>query len=149
MFSKQSIYDACLAYVVGKVQTAQESIAAAQETSHAETKSSAGDKYETTRAMMQIDIETHTRRLAEAQNLQKTLQQINLQATYAQVGFGSLVHTSQGFFFVAIGIGQLAVGDGLCFVVSPISPIGAVLMHKKVGECFAFNQKKYEILAIS
>lgn len=148
MTLKEQIYQNCLAYIADKIQSTQQSILSAQETSHAETKSSAGDKYETTRAMMQIDIETHTKRLAEAQDLQQTLLQINWQASHEKVGLGSLVYTNQGAFFIAIGIGQLKITDQTYFVISPTAPIANSLMRKKVGDSFVFNQKSYQILDI-
>lgn len=149
MTLKEHIHKQCLAYIADRIQTAQQSIASAQETSHSETKSSAGDKYETTRAMMQIDIERHSKRLAEAQDLQQILLQINVQARQEIVGLGSLVHTNQGDFFIAIGIGQLKVIDKMYFVISPTAPIACLLMKKRVGDSFIFNQKNYVILEIT
>lgn len=146
---KEQIYQACLDHVAHNIETLQASIRAAQETSQAETKSSAGDKYETTRAMMQIDIETHTKRLNEAQNLQTTLLQIAWQDVHEWVKVGSLVTTNQGVFFIAIGIGQVRIEGQAYFVVSPTSPIGACLLKKKVHDTFTFLQKKYEVLAIA
>jgi hypothetical protein len=146
---KEQIYQACLDRVAHNIETLQASICAAQETSSAETKSSAGDKYETTRAMMQIEIESYTKRLVEAQKLQMTLLQIPWQDVYEWVKVGSLVTTNQGVFFIAIGIGQLSIEGRVYFVVSPASPIGACLLKKKVHDTFTFLQKKYEILAIA
>lgn len=146
---KEQIYQACLDHVAHNIETLQASIRAAQETSQAETKSSAGDKYETTRAMMQIDIETHTKRLNEAQNLQTTLLQIAWQDVHEWVKVGSLVTTNQGVFFMAIGIGQVRIEGQAYFVVSPTSPIGTCLLKKKVHDTFTFLQKKYEVLAIA
>jgi hypothetical protein len=145
---KHRLLEACLAYVQHKIQTFQASLQAAQETSQSETKSSAGDKYETTRAMMQIDIENYTKSLAEAQNLQQTLTQIIFQPVYETVAVGSLVQTNYGTFFIAIGVGQLKLEDQTYFVVSASSPIGALLLKKKVGEQFTFNQKNYQVLEI-
>lgn len=145
---KATIYKHCLDFVAQKILACQECIQAAQETSKGETKSSAGDKYETTRAMMQIEIENNTKRLVEAQELQKILLQITWQERYEMVGMGSLVKTNHGIFFIAIGIGQLKIDTLPYFIVSPASPIGGALMKKKVSESFTFLSKNYEILEI-
>ncbi len=145
---KNQIYQRCLLQIEQNIQMQQNSIDNAQETSQSDTKSSAGDKYETTRAMMQIEIENNTKRLQEAQQQQKILSQINWQETFINVNLGSLVMTNQGTFFVAVGIGQLKLDEQKYFVISPQSPIGALLMHKKVGDAFVFMQKNYEVLEI-
>ncbi len=149
MSLKEIIYQKCLDFVTSTVLTAQESIRAARETSHAETKSSAGDKYETTRAMMQIEIENNSKRLAEARTLQNTLLQITFLEKYELVTIGSLVQTNQGLFFIAIGIGQVRIDLDTYFVISPTAPIGELLMRKKVGDAFFFNKKNYLVLEIS
>lgn len=115
---------------------------AAQEAANAESKSSAGDKYETTRAMMQIERGMSAGRLAEALKLKSELDQINATKIHAVVQPGSLTITSQGNFFIAISAGKLIIDQTEYFVVSPASPIGTKLRHAKVGDVLTFNGKE-------
>jgi hypothetical protein len=148
MSIKELIYEKCIEFVAKKISLSQQNIYLAQQTANSETKSSAGDKYETTRAMMQIEIQNSSKRLAEAQDLQSALQKIALQNQCEFVAVGSLVQTTQGTFFIAIGMGQLSLDDKCYFVVSPHSPIGSLLLRKALGEEFQFNHKAYKILDI-
>jgi hypothetical protein len=127
---------------------AQQGIENAQQAANEETKSSAGDKYETTRAMMQIEIENCSKRLAESQKLYNTLQNISFLKNYTSSISGSLLITTQGNYFLAVGIGKIEVQGNNYFVISPMSPIGALLQNKKVGEQVSFQNKKIEILQI-
>ncbi len=150
MTLKNQIHNACLLYVAQNIEMLQNNIRVAQESSQSDTKSSAGDKYETTRAMMQIEIENCSKRLQEAQKQYQILAEITVKNVDSvnSVGLGSLVLTNQGTFFVSVGIGQLEVENKKYFVISPQSPIGMLLMNKKVGESFLFRELKYELLKI-
>lgn len=145
---KKILYQKCLEIIENKLSILQQNIKNAQETANEDTKSSAGDKYETTRAMMQIEIENYTKRLSETKNLQQILTKINFQNTYNFVSIGSLVITNQGKFFISIGLGQVFLDDEKYFVISMDSPIGNLLMNKTINSSFLFNQKEYVILEI-
>ena len=57
MTIKQELYKLCLEYVENRFQTIQNTIKEIQESLGSETKSSAGDKHETGRAMLQLERE--------------------------------------------------------------------------------------------
>ena len=120
----------------------------AQEASNDDTKSSAGDKFETSREMAQQDINRNKSLLADAQ------QQYNFLLTLTDIGempnvrSGSLVITDQGSFYISISAGQLALDGKVYFAISAVSPIGKLLLGKKVGEKFEFNGKGYEVQEI-
>ncbi|HAI75282.1 MAG TPA: 3-oxoacyl-ACP synthase [Microscillaceae bacterium] len=145
---KTQLHKKCLEIANEKVQILQNNIALAQETANEATKSSAGDKYETTRAMMQIEIANNQKRLLEAQNLQKILQEMVFKPTYSVVSSGALVITDQATFFISVGIGPVLLENEKYLVISPHSPIGALLMGKATGETVVFNQQKFTITAI-
>lgn len=145
---KQKLHQKCIELIENNIQNLQESINSAQQTANEDTKSSAGDKYETTRAMMQIEIESNMKRMAEAQKTKKILTEIIFLKQYTEVILGSLVITDKGKFFVSIGIGQMMFEDEKYFVISPDSPIGSLLMHKKINEKIIFNTKEFLIVEI-
>ncbi|TAG03946.1 MAG: 3-oxoacyl-ACP synthase [Cytophagia bacterium] len=145
---KKLLHQKCLEIIESKLLVIQQNIDAAQQTANEDTKSSAGDKYETTRAMMQIEIENNTKRLIEVRELKKILTQIIFQNNYQFVVVGSLVMTNQGKFFISIGLGQVFLENDKYFVVSINSPIGALLLGKKINDTIIFHQKEYQILDI-
>jgi LPS O-antigen subunit length determinant protein (WzzB/FepE family) len=144
---KQALYDHCLAYVDQRIQTAQSAMEAAQQSANEESKSSAGDKYETGRAMAQIERDRHAQQLAEALKLKQELGAIDPSKTSASVGPGSLVITDRGTFFVAISLGKVLIEQTDYFVVSTASPIGAALRNRRAGEEVSFNRLVYRINA--
>lgn len=147
--TKQALYARCLAYVQERIQTATEAMQSAQESANSESKSSAGDKYETGRAMAQLERDRHAQLLADAKRMLADLEKINPDLTTSVVVSGSLVRTSQGAFFLAISAGKLPFDGVDYFAVSVASPIGALLMGKRVGETVLFNKMKYEVREIA
>ncbi|TAF32771.1 MAG: hypothetical protein EAZ57_07520 [Cytophagales bacterium] len=142
---KEKVYAYCLDFVKNKIKLHNQQIEEAQQTANNETKSSAGDKYETTRAMMQIEIEKEQIRLLEAQKLLQTLFLIDINKSNATVNLGSLVKTNKGLFFLAIGIGPVEIQQQKVFVISSESPIGKQMWQKLPYSNWMFNNALYEI----
>jgi transcription elongation GreA/GreB family factor len=142
---KKQLYDLCLQYVQKRMEAAQLAIEEAQKASNDDTKSSAGDKYETGRAMMQQETDRNRRQLDETNKLKVALNQVNPSAVSDKVETGSLVITDNGNFYIAISAGTLTVDDEAYFAVSPASPIGLMLKGKKIGEEIVLNGKPYLI----
>ena len=145
---KLQLYNLCVAYVDQRIQSSRQAIDAAQRSANEETKSSSGDKYETGRAMMQLDIEKNAHQLSESLKLKRTLDQMRLDGPYSSVGQGSLVITDRAMFFIAISLGKVDVDDKTCLVVSPASPLGHELMGTKVGDRVNFRSETYLIQEI-
>ena len=148
--SKSACYTACLAYVQLRLDAARAGMAAAQESSNSETKSSAGDKYETGREMANQERDRHAAQFHEAQQLQVALQKINPELPSDTVRTGALVATSLGLFYLSIGAGKLTTAEGQEFLaVSPAAPIVVALSGKRAGEEVVFNGKKVTVLSVS
>lgn len=145
---KKVLYQHCLAYVQTRIDTATEAMQAAQESANSETKSSAGDKYETGRAMAQLERDRHAQLLADAQRMMADLEKMNPDATSLVAMPGSLVQTSRGTFFISISAGKITLDGADYFAVSPASPIGALLLGKRVGEVATFNRMTYNVLSV-
>lgn len=126
-----------------------QAIASAKESRDNESKSSAGDKYETGRAMMQIELENNGRQLEKTRLAKQDLQQLDLQEPHTLVSQGSLVHTNQGIYFISIGFGKLELAKQLYYAISLASPIGQALKNAKVGDTVSFQGKVLEVLHIS
>ena len=145
---KTRLFNLSMAYAEERIANATEAIKAARDSSTEDTKSSAGDKYETGRAMMQLDIDRQTLQLGEAQKLKTFLERMDPDNSSDTVQNGSLAFTNQGIFYLAISLGQVELDKQKYFVISPSSPIGEQLMKQKVGGKFTFNGKEYKLTAI-
>ena len=145
MSLKEELYKQCLVYVQSRMDAAQQGIDEAQQASKDDTKSSAGDKYETGRAMMQQETDRNMAQLNEANKLKVALNTINPIAIHATIDTGSVVKTDNGNFYLAISAGTLHVNGESFFAISPASPIGFKLKGLKVGDRFELNGKGYLI----
>ena len=139
----------CIDYVQTRINEAKQGIEDALYATMEETKSSAGDKYETGREMMQQETDRNQSQLNEANKLMVALSRINYNTTSAIADAGSLVTTNNGSFFVAISAGSLIVDGKTFFVVSPASPIGTKLAGRKAGDEFSLNGRNYKIESVS
>jgi transcription elongation GreA/GreB family factor len=147
--AKRKLFNHCVSFLNSRIETAQEAIRMAQESANDETKSSAGDKYETGRAMMQLEIEKNLTQLEEALKQKKLLDSINIELQPLKIQNGSLVSTDQGNFFVAVSVGMVVIENKSYAVVSAQSPIGSRLIGLKTGDTFSFGNKTYQINEIA
>jgi len=145
---KNRLYNLCVAYAEERIDNAAQAIAVARDSSTEDTKSSAGDKYETGRAMMQQDIDRQTLQLGEAKKLKTFLERMQPENQSDQVQNGSLVHTNHGVFYLAISMGQVELDGKTYYVISGASPIGGQLMNQSPGARFSFNGRDYEIKSV-
>ena len=142
---KPQLHAACLAFVQQRIDAARAAMEAAQESSRSETKSSAGDKYETGRAMAQEESGRNAVQLQQALQLQGELARINPATACNTVRPGALVTTSLGRFYLSISAGKLLVAGQECFAVSAAAPVAAALSGKRAGEEVTFNGKLVRI----
>lgn len=145
---KEKLHQLCMDYVEERIASAEQAIYAARESANDDTKSSAGDKYETGREMMQQEIDRNRKQLDESKKLKQTLDLIDPSKTTDVVQNGSLVHTNYGKFYISISRGQLLLDGCNYFAVSTVSPIGAKLLKQKAGYEFDFNGKQFKIESI-
>jgi transcription elongation GreA/GreB family factor len=147
--SKKVLFELCNQLVNERVQMAEDGLKQAQAAANNETKSSAGDKYEIGRAMMHLEKEKLSIQLSEAIKMRKALLLINPEKTSIKGELGSIVKTATASYFLAISAGALKVGEETYFAISPVSPIGQLLIGKVEGDKIEFGGKQSEIMAIS
>jgi hypothetical protein len=144
---KVLLHAACATFVTQRIEAAQAAMLTAQESANSETKSSAGDKYETGRAMAQEERNRNAVQLQQALQLQGELARINPEPSDA-VRPGALVQTSMGYFYISISAGKLTVEGHDYFAVSAAAPVAAALAGKRSGEEAIFNGKAVRILGV-
>ena len=120
------------------------------ESNKQEGKSSAGDKHETAAAQVHLELEKMGRQMQEHNRKCEELERFKPSKldSINQVRSGSLVETSEGWFYVITSLGKLTTEAGECYVVSASSPIGAALLGKQAGEVFQWNGKSGKILKV-
>ena len=146
---KQKLLVSCIEYVEARISSSTVAMQDAQNAANDESKSSAGDKYETGRAMMQIERDQAAVQLAEAMKLKRILDQINVNEHNSVISLGSIVIANSFRAFIAVGPPKLNIDGNLYFIITPLSPLGKVLIGLKTGAEFTFNNKQNVVVEIS
>ena len=110
-----------------------------------DTKSSVGDKHETSRAKIQIEIDQLCKQLKLTEDQFLSIKSINLRGNTDVIDRGSLVRTNIGYFFLSVGYGKLVVNNIDFFILSLASPLGQLLRGKKTGDQLIFRGISYII----
>ena len=95
---KEQLIQACSNYLKDKINSINIIINEVTESSNLESKSSAGDKHETSKAMMQLEIEKLGTQLKEAELQLAEFEKINFNKMFQTIEQGSLVETNKGYF---------------------------------------------------
>jgi len=138
---KEVLFEQCEAFVNKRLETVTEIISSNQKALQSETKSSAGDKHETGRAMLQLEMEKAGQQLAGITQMKEILAKIDVTKISKIAHLGSVVETEFVNYFLSISAGQIVIADKVYFAVSVSSPIGKILLGKKLDEEVVFNGK--------
>lgn len=136
---KKELLHACMQQVEHRIKNAETAMLAAQESANQEEKSSAGDKYETGRAMSQLDRDRYARQMAEARNELAQLKRIDPGQVHERVGTGSLVGCKHTWYFIAAGLGSIMHQNEKVILLSAASPLARLMAGKKEKDRFHFN----------
>ena len=131
----------CEQVIIQRIAGSNKAMNEAQAAANQEEKSSAGDKYETSRAMSHLEKDMHARQLLAHQQDLNALRTINVNSIYNSPAPGAFVQTSKAAFFIAAGLGRQVVDGEQIIFLSPVSPLAQLLMKKKVGDEFDFMGK--------
>ncbi|MEL4307150.1 3-oxoacyl-ACP synthase [Joostella sp. CR20] len=150
---KQQLILHCNELLEKRLQVAQVAIKSIEEAFASETKSSAGDKHETGRAMLQLEREKAGERLKDAETMLYTFHKIRFDAPSSEekneiVKIGNLVKTTNGIYFIATSLGVVTMDNTTVYCVSAQAPIGKLLLGKSTQSEFSFQQKNIQILEI-
>lgn len=137
---KKELFDACVKFVDQREETISQIITSNQNALTSETKSSAGDKHETGRAMLQLEIEKASQQLEGIQDMKMVLSKILMDDISDVIKLGSVIITDQANYFLAISAGLLNISNKIYYAVSSSSPIGKLMLGKKTGNVFVFRK---------
>ena len=145
---KIRLHQKCLDFIEAKIAGVQEILASIADAKSKETKSSAGDKFETGRAMLQIEEENHGRQLVQFYATKETLDQVGRRVTNQVIGSGNLIRTEKRRYYISAGIGKITLDKVDYFCISAESPIGQLLIGRQVGDEIVFNKVSDKILEV-
>lgn len=148
MSLKQAVHQYYHQLITDRIASLHEVLEGLRESSRNETKSSAGDKYETTRAMLQLEQDKINSQLKEVQEQKAIFEQIDPSGISKQVIKGSLVKTDKGYLFISIALGKAMIDGTKVIALSPQSPLGLQLMGLQTNDTAAINGIPYLIESI-
>ena len=126
----------------------QADMTALHESRQADTKSSAGDKHETARAMVDQELQQLNQQREKALRNQSELQQLT-DGPCEVAARGAAVETERIIYFISISFGKLPVeGAKPVYALSPVSPAAQAMLGKRAGEVFEINGARHTILKV-
>ena len=148
-YYKDQILVQCKLIINEKINSLNDALKEITESANNESKSSAGDKHETGRAMMQIEQEKLGKQIIEWESQKNVLDKIDLAKKTNSISLGSLIRTDKGLFFIAANVGKIKINEKDVMVISMQSPLGVHFVKYKEVDEFEFNKVRYRILSVS
>ncbi len=145
---KEELYLNCKNILENKLITVNQIMNSNKNALQSETKSSAGDKHETGRAMLQLEMEKASQQYDVIHKMQSVLQQILSVKKTDLISLGSLVYTNFQNYYLSISVGEVVVTGQSYYCISTLSPIGKILIGKKEEDILDFNGKTITILRV-
>lgn len=146
---KEELYKKCESYLEEKITRISLSIKDLEAALTNESKSSAGDKYETGREMINIEIQKLATQLQQFQKLQLTLEISKRNNIATPIKLGSLVKTTKANYFICIPAGELTIREEKVYAIGANSPVAQALLGKTEGDSFSFNSEENRIISVS
>ncbi len=144
---KQKLLQKVKQTVQDQISAAQEMVKEAFEAVADDTKSTAGDKHETARAMAQIGQEKAGKQLIKIQTIQNLVQSISSDEV-DKVSLGAVVYTADNCYFISQALGKISISGETIYCVSPTAPIVQAMLGLKKEESFTFNGRAHTLINI-
>lgn len=142
---KPQLLELALLDLNNKIQTLQSEYKVYMDSAANETKSTAGDKHDTSRSMMQLEQEKLNGQLQQLKIQKKVLELIDPWTNQNKVQLGSIVITDQGNFFISISGKPIQIDSKIFNCISLQSPIGKAFLNAQSGQSVTFMNKTYRI----
>lgn len=145
---KLQIHASSLSLLEDKIGALKKSIADLQQAASEDTKSSAGDKFETSREMMKLEVEKNNIQLRQLDAMKELLTKCKPDQLSNEIRLGALVKSNEGLYYFSAPIGKVQAAGENCFVLSLASPLGKALLGKKAGASIRFMNREIEVLEV-
>lgn len=144
---KQDLLQACLDYANKRVTSYKNELITIRESIESNDKGG-GEDDDSGNSQLLSDLEKNSQHLSEANKMLNGLQDISPKTVSEKVMLGSVVKTTTNNFFISVSAGKVDISDGSYFAISQHSPIGTLLMGKKVGDSIEFNGNKFTLTEV-
>lgn len=145
---KKNLLLLCQEEVNRRIDAYKKAMDAAQSAANEQGRSTAGDKYDTARAMSQIDRNMYAKQLSETSLLQRSLTGIQVEKKLEKIGLGAIIQTSQMTYFIAASLGKIECKGKEFIVISPMTPLAQAMLNKRSGDSFNFNKSNVLIQSV-
>ena len=142
---KIQLKEYCRQMILERMNSIRSIMNKSQESANEETKSSAGDKYETSRAMGHLEKDMYARQLAETGKLMASLMSIDCSLGFNSVSPGCIVRFEKISYFILAGIGKIDFNGEQIYVISPNAPVAKSLLGKKKDDIVSINNGLHKI----
>ncbi len=142
--NKKALFQYLSAGISEKIAHLQTDIADLQKGIAEDSKSSAGDKFETSREMAQQELTKLSTQLNEQQRLKSLIATLSADKM-DHVQAGALVQTNKGWFLIGIPIGNSSFNGKAVIGIGLGAPLGQLLLHKKKNDQVSFNNQQFII----
>lgn len=131
--------------VQDKIKGIEDQFDALNESLQSASKSSAGDKHETSRAMVHLEQEQLSKQLTVLKTQQEGIEKLKQIKSGSDIQYGSLVETNNGFYLIGIGIGVIEFNNNTIYCLSGTAPIVNQFNGKTIGDQIQIGPNKIEI----
>jgi hypothetical protein len=139
VLTKSAVIDELDSQLLRKLSYLNTSLNQAIDSRNSDTKSSAGDKFETSREMAQIEIHKIESEILKTQQFISDLFSKDIQ----------FIITDKGTFLISIPFGKLMVSGTEVFCISNSAPITKQLVNTEISANFEYRGVTYNILDIT
>ncbi len=136
----------CVHLVQEKMGRLKEQIEARKNDLESASKSSAGDKHETSRAMIHLEQEKLGFQYMEVEKQGHLLSQIEV-SKLSEIKSGTLIQTEKAVFYISVGLGKVKFKQQDVYVISPVSPLAQAFLKSKSSKV-QFQSTLYTILTV-
>jgi transcription elongation GreA/GreB family factor len=145
--TKRTLLQSLIALMDEKITHLQQDLSDLQTAIAEDSKSSAGDKYETSREMSQQEIDKIGTQLAEQKRLRNTAKSMLALPESKSVQAGALVQTTTAYLLIGLPVGKID-SEATIFGIGAAAPLAQQLMGKKINDTLVFQQQTIQILSI-
>lgn len=146
---RKDLINGCRQYLGQRKNMVQKALTGLKEDLENESKSSAGDKYETGREMINIEWNKLNVQLKEYERLDNILSRLPEEMKSDSIAVGSIIFTNTANYFISIPAGELIAGSDKFYAIGVQAPITRKLLGLKEGDEFEMNGRKIKILSIN
>ena len=137
----------CVSIVKKKCDLLKKQILAHKQDLETASKSSAGDKHETARAMIHLEQEKLGFQYQQVFKQFKMLSQCDVYKQ-ATIQSGSLILTDKALIYISVALGKIHFKNQLVYVISPVSPLAQVFLNANATQTLSFQGTPYVVLEI-